>query len=430
MYRDGICWVKDRLYSKTLTFNDVSYHLAQNEEQLQIFEGYGDFLNFFDSTISVQMSFINRRANIKDLRNSIYMPARSGKDEEIRREYRDIIKNQFAKGSNSYVKRKYITVSIEAESLPAARMRLERIETDVVSNFKTLLGVTARALTGYERLETLHGQFHPDGSENLIFDWKDIVHTGLSTKDFIAPASFDFSGGRLFRMDTDIGAVSYLQIIAPELSDKMLTEFLALDDNVTITMHIQSIDQAEAIKTVKRKLSDIDSMKISEQKKAARAGYDIDVLPSDLVTFGKEAQTLLNDLQNRNERMFLVTFLIMNTAKRPNVLDQSVFAAAGIARKYNCALKRLEYLQEQGLMSSLILGNNQTGIKRGLTTGSVAVFIPFTATELFQGGESLYYGVNAVSNNLIMANRKTLPNPNGLYLGIPGSGKSFAAKRE
>ena len=161
-------------------------------------------------------------------------------------------------------------------------------------------------------------------------------------------------------------------------------------------------------------------MKIEEQKKAVRAGYDMDIIPSDLNTYGGEAKRLLEDLQSRNERMFLVTVLFLNTAKTKQELDNAVFQTAGIAQKYNCSLRRLDYMQEQGLMSSIPLGMNMIPIKRALTTTSTAIFVPFTTQELFMGGESLYYGLNALSNNMIMVDRKKLKNPNGLILGTPG----------
>ena len=429
MYRDGVCRVNDRLYTKTVEFQDINYQLAQNEDKTQIFENYCDFLNYFDSSISVQLSFINRRANIREFQQSIDIPDRDDDFNSIRREYAGMLKNQLAKGNNGLVKSKYVTFGIEADNLKAARPRLERIEMDILAGFKTL-GVTARPLTGLERLEVLHGQFHPDGQEKFRFDWRDIAKTGNSTKDAIAPSGFDFRDGRTFRMDGHIGAVSFVQILAPELTDRLLADFLDLDDAVTVNLHIRSIDQAEAIKTIKRKLSDLDKMKIEENKKAVRSGYDMDILPPDLITYGEEAKHLLADLQSRNERMFLVTVLVMNTATKRQRLENSVFAAAGVAQKYNCALKRLDWQQEQGLMSSLPLGNNQIEIQRGLTTSSTAIFVPFTTCELFQTGEALYYGLNALSSNLIMADRKLLKNPNGLFLGTPGSGKSFSAKRE
>ena len=419
MYRDGICRVNDKRYTKTVAFNDINYQLSQNEDKTQIFEGWCDFLNYFDSSISVQLTFINRRAGISEFRKSIEIPDRDDDFNSIRWEYADMLKGQLAKGNNGLVKTKYVTFGIEADNLKTAKPRLERIEADILSNFKAL-GVTARALTGHERLEILHGQFHPAGAEPFRFNWQDIAKTGNNTKDFIAPSGFDFRDGRSFRIGAHYGAVSFVQILAPELTDRMLADFLDMDNAATVNLHIQSIDQAEAIKTVKRKLSDLDSMKIAEQKKAVRSGYDMDVLPTDLVTYGKEAKTLLEDLQSRNERMFLVTLIVMNTAKKKQKLENDIFAASGIAQKYNCALKRLDWQQEQGLMSSLPIGINQIEIQRGLTTSSTAIFVPFTTCELFQDGEALYYGVNALSNNLIMADRKRLKNPNGLYLGTPG----------
>lgn len=429
MHKDGICHVKDRLFTKTVAFGDINYQLAQNDDKSAIFEGYCNFLNHFDSSISVQLTFVNKRVNVRDFERTIDIPGRDDHFDSIRGEYTDMLKNQLSKGRNGLSREKHITFGIEASSFKEAKPRLERVESDILANFK-MLGVDARPLSGLERLHILHGQFHPGGQEKLRFDWKDIALTGMTSKDFIAPSSFDFRDSRTFRMGGHYGAASFVQILAPELTDRMLAEFLDLDTTVTVNLHIRSIDQAEAIKTVKRKLSDLDAMKIAEQKKAVRSGYDMDVLPADLVTYGKEAMMLLNDLQSRNERMFLVTFLVLNTAKTRRKLDSDIFAVSGIAQKFNCAMKRLDFTQEQGLMSSLALGSNEIDIKRGLTTSSTAIFVPFTTCELFQTGEALYYGLNPLSNNLIMADRKRLKNPNGLFLGTPGSGKSFSAKRE
>ena len=430
IYKDGICRVNDKLYTKTIQFFDINYQLAQADDKAQIFENYCDFLNYFDSTISVQLTFINQRANMQDFSKSIAIPPQGDEYDDIRREYAEMLKNQLEKGNNGLAKRKYITFGIEADDLRTAKMRLERVETDVLNNFKTL-GVQAVPLSGLERLELLHSQLQPSGQEKFKFAWSDLAKTGLSTKDFIAPTSFTFSkDGKTFRIGEYSGAVSFLQILAPELTDRMLAEFLDLDDAVTINLHIQSIDQAQAIRNIKRKMSDLQKMKIEEQKKAVRAGYDMDIIPTDLATYGEEAQNLLQDLQSRNERMFLVTVLVQNIAPKRQKLFSDIMAASGIAQKYNCALKRLDYQQEQGLMSSLALGQNQIEIQRGLTTSSTAIFVPFTTCELFQDGQALYYGLNAISSNLIMANRKLLKNPNGLFLGTPGSGKSFSAKRE
>ena len=428
MYPDGICKVTGKKYSKSIAYDDINYQLAQADDKTAIFENWCDFLNYFDATVSVQLSFINRGTRSGGAEEVVAIPAQNDAFNSIRTEYADMLKHQLAKGNNGFVKAKYITFSVEADNLNAAKARLARIETDILNNFK-VLGAAARPMTGYERLEALHSVFHPEG-EPFRFSWEWLTPSGLTTKDFIAPSSFRFGEGRYFRMGRKIGAVSFLEILAPELNDRMLADILDLETGIVVNLHIKSIDQTEAIKTIKRKITDLDKMKIEEQKKAVRSGYDMDIIPSDLAMFGGEAKNLLQDLQSRNERMFLLTFLVVNMADTKRKLENDIFAAAGIAQKYNCALTRLDYQQEAGLMSSVPLGENLIPIQRGLTTSSTAIFIPFITQELFQQGAALYYGLNALSSNMILCDRKRLKNPNGLILGTPGSGKSFAAKRE
>ena len=430
MWPDGICRVAGSHYTKTIQFQDINYQLSQNEDKTAIFEGWCDFLNYFDSSIQFQLSFLNLAASEETFARAINIPLQGDDFDSIRVEYMTMLQNQLAKGNNGLIKTKYLTFGIDADSLKAAKPRLERIETDILNNFKRL-GVAAETLDGKARLAQLHGIFHMDEQVPFRFEWEWLAPSGLSTKDFIAPSGFEFRTGKQFRMGKKYGAVSFLQILAPELNDRMLADFLDMESSLIVSLHIQSVDQIKAIKTVKRKITDLDKSKIEEQKKAVRAGYDMDIIPSDLATYGAEAKKLLQDLQSRNERMFLVTFLVLNTADTPRQLDNNVFQASSIAQKYNCQLTRLDFQQEEGLMSALPLGLNQIEIQRGLTTSSTAIFVPFTTQELFQNGkEALYYGINALSNNLIMVDRKLLKNPNGLILGTPGSGKSFSAKRE
>ena len=429
MRPDGICIVRDNYFTKTIQFYDINYQLARNEDKNIIFENYCDFLNYFDKSISVQLSFLNQTMDISDFEKSIAIKPQNDDFDGIRAEYTEMLKNQLARGNNGIVRKKYITFGIEADNIQNAKQRLERIETDIINNFK-ILGVRAFSLNGMERLELLHSCFN-GGENKLNFSWNLIYKTGLTTKDFIAPTSFNFSDGRCFRMGGTIGAVSFLHILAPELTDEMLKNFLEIQSALSVNIHIKSIDQSEAIKMIKRKITDLDKMKIEEQKKAVRAGYDMDIIPSDINTFGIDAKKLLEDLQGRNERMFLVTVLIMNTAKTKKALNSAIFEVQSIAQQRNCPLRRLDYQQEDGLMASVPIGINNIGIQRALTTSSTAIFVPFTTQELFSDSpEALYCGLNALSNNMIMVDRKMLKNPNGLILGTPGSGKSFSAKRE
>ena len=429
MAKDGTCRVKEHTYSRTIRFYDINYQLAQNEDKSAIFESWCDFLNYFDSSIHVQLSFINHKSSMSEYEKVIRIKPKNDAFDDVRAEYAQMLQAQLAKGNNGLVRSKYITFSIEANTYQEAKPRLERIETDILNNFK-VLGVTAYPLNGEERLKILYETFNPETENPFRFSYSQLMQTGLSTKDYVAPTSFVFKSGKMFTMGKTMGAASYLQILAPELTDKMLADFLDMDKSLIVNIHIQSLDQAKAIKLVKGKVTDINRMKIEEQKKAVRSGYDMDIIPSDLSTYGNDAHRLLEDLQSRNERMFLVTVLFLNTAKTRQDLENAVFQTAGIAQKFNCVLRRLDYLQEEGLMSSVPLGINLVPITRALTTTATAIFVPFTTQELFMPGESLYYGLKALSNNMIMVDRKKLKNPNGLILGTPGAGKSFSAKRE
>ena len=428
MHPDGVCQLPGGLYTKTVEYEDINYAVASTEDQTSIFGGWSSFLNYFDSSLPFQLSFVNRRSRSAN-RYKVNIPAQHDDFDSIRSEFVDMLKGQIAKSNNGIERSKYITFGLPAGNVAEARPRLERVESDVMGNFKRL-GVQSQPLDGRERLAALHGQLHPGSREPFRFAWKDIPKTGMGTKDFIAPDSFDFRQSRTFRVGQSWGAASYLQILASEMSDKLLAEILELDAELTVTLHVQTVDQLKAIKTIKGKISDIGRMKAEEQKKAVRAGYDMEILPPDLITFSKDAAELLADLQSRNERMFLLTFTVINLAPNRQRLENDVFTVSGIAQKYNCALKRLDWQQEQGFVSSLVLGYNGIEIQRGMTTSSTAIFIPFMTRELRMDGQALYYGMNALSHNVIMADRKKLKSANGMYLGSTGSGKSFAAKRE
>lgn len=430
MFEDGTCRVLSGYYTRTIQFQDINYQLAQQEDKTAIFEEWCSFLNFFDSSIRFELSFMDLSTDTESFERSICIPFQRDGFDDVRAEYSQMLRQQLAKGNNGLTKTKFLTFGIHGDSMRQVKPRLEHIQNDLLNNFHRL-GVLAQPLNGAQRLKLMHDMFHMDGPSRFCFDWKDLAPSGLTVKDAIAPTAFAFKTSRTFQMGGIFGAVSFLSITASDLSDQLLKDLLDMDSSQIVTMHIQSVDQNKAIKTVKRTITELDRSKIEEQKKAIRAGYDMDILPSDLATYGRDAKALLKELQSQNERMFLVTFLVLNTGRTEQELENNVFQASSIAQKHNCSLCRLDYQQEQGLMSSLPLADNQIEIQRGLTTSSTAIFIPFTTQELYQSGkESLYYGLNSLSQNLIMVDRKKLKNPNGLILGTPGSGKSFSAKRE
>lgn len=426
MYQNGICQLDERHYNKMIEYQDINYQLVLDEDKNEIFNQFAGFLNSFSPDSHLQLYFLNETGRLREMKEAIEIPDKSDNFQEIRLEFREMLREQLEKGSNGLKRTKYVVFGVEADTYKEAKVSLSRMEIDVLSHLKGM-GVVADTLTGIERLRLLHNCLNPHQEFKPPFG---NIEDGDS-RSYVVPNQMTFPTGKYLTLDKRIGATSHFQIMASELSDRFLAELLAVDESLYLSLHIHAVEQIEAIKMVKRKYTDVQKMIIEEQTKAVRSGYDMDMIPSDLSDYANHLKDLLHDLQNRDEKMFMVTVVMMNLAQSKSKLETVVSQMASICTRHNCALKRLDYQQEQGLIACLPLGLNPIPIERQLTSSSTAVFIPFTTQELFMRSKtSLYYRLNALSHNLLMADRKQLKNPNGLILGTPGSGKSFSAKRE
>lgn len=429
MYKNGICQVTHSYYTKMVEFFDVNYELLDVEEKGDILGIYSQFINYFDPSIPFQLFLLNRQVNEEVLVEQVDIPLQEDEFDDIRKEFSDMLKNQMAKGNNGIMKSKYLVFGVEAAGFKEASARLASIEADVMKNLR-MVGTKVRALDGKERLRVLHEYFNQDTMEPFRFSFQELSESGKSVKDYIAPPGFDFRNPNRFKSGDMYGSVFYLDMIAPRFSDELLKKLLDIDDNITITLHMQTLDPVKAIKMLKSTLTNIQKMKIEEQKKAVRSGYDMDIIPTDINTYEKETLELLNDLNTSNQKIIKTTFLITCYGRTKRALENLTQRVSGIIQQANCNLRSMQYLQEQGLMASAPIGINETGIERSLTTKSTAILIPFSTQELFMPSPAIYYGLNALSNNMILADRKRLRTPNGVILGTPGSGKSFSAKRE
>lgn len=429
MYQDGICHITENKFSKTIQFYDINYRLATFEEKNDIFSKYCDLLNYFDNTVKFQLTFENQNTNVEDMLAMLEIPEQDDDFNEIRQEYSEMLKNQLISGSNGRILKKFITFTVEATTLRNARLKLDSIASEV-QNMLRAIGVSSQILDGKERLEVLYRSLNPFTDDPFIFDWGYRVKTGASTKDFIAPTSLRFIKSNFEIGENGFGSVYSINLLAGELSDEILYDYLSNDDLICVNLHIEPFDQIAALKFIKGKLSDVEKMKIDEQKKASQSGYDPNILPPSLKMYIDELEKMLEDLNGKNERLFYITLTVRSYAQSNKKLKLQQDLLKRITQKNACKLFTLDYLQEQALGSSLPLGYNTVPINRVLTTSAIAVFVPFTTQELFQGTDAAYYGLNALSQNMIMGNRKLLKNPNGLILGTPGSGKSFSVKRE
>ena len=427
LLEDGICEIEKGLYSKTIKFSDINYQIAKREEQVNIFSKYCEFLNYFSSDIGVQINIVNKHIDSDEFKKNMLIKIKDGNAlNEYKKEYNNMLSEKALEGNNSIMREKFLTFTAKANDYEGAIPILNRIENDILNNFKNL-GVEASPLSGIERLREINEYTRPN--ENLDFNYDYLLSSNLTSKDIIASDSFDFRNKDYFMVNDTFNEVLFLKDLPPDLSDKLLSDLSDIPCDMTITLHINSVEQEKALDLVKSKISFMEQQKIDEQKKALKSGYDVDMIPHELKYSLNEAEQLLDDLQNKNQRMFKVTILIHTKAETLDDLKENVYQISSTARKNNCKVGKLDFLQREAFNSILPIGKNKIDIKRTLTTSSAAIFVPFTTQELFQSG-GMYYGLNALSRNLIFFDRKTLKNPNGFILGTPGSGKSFAAKRE
>ena len=427
MFEDGICEIQPGLYSRSIKFSDINYQIARYEEQKEIFSQYCHVLNYFDPSVFVQLSIVSRHIDKNDFNRSMLLRDNGDELSEYRQEMNDMLSEKALEGNNSILREKYLTFSTTASTYNAAVPTLSRIETDVTGNFKSI-GCDAKSLNGMERIEVLHSLLRP--YEPFTFDYELLLESSLTTKDFIAPDSFDFSEKNMYEFGENVGQTLYLKDLPADITDDLISDLSDIPCDMVITLHINSVEQDKALAEVKQKISFMEQQVVDEKSKLAKSGvYDDEMLPYELRFSHAEAKEFLDDLQNKNQRMFRVTMLVYTYAEDADTLNGNIYQIMATARAKNCKVSFLDYLQEKAMNSILPIGKNHIDIKRTLTTASTAIFVPFTTQELFQKG-GIYYGQNALSHNLIFLNRKLLKNSNGFILGTPGSGKSFAAKRE
>lgn len=433
-YEDGIFESDKGYFTQTIAFEDITYQLLDNEPKNILFERWCTLINYFNPDIHFQFNYGNMEMDKETYAKDFVIEQQPDAYNIVRKEYSDMLVGQFAKGTNNLKKERYLTYGIEAKDYRNAKLKMAKISKQI-EKYLRKFNSRCRILNGYERLELLFRIFHPATKERFMWNWDMPVNTGLSSKDFIAPSGFSFKSGpelnatRYFRVGDRVGAVSYLQVFASDMEDRIIADMLNLGSNLWISIHSRAMSRKEALDYAKGNVTDIQAMIITNQKQAVRNGYDMDMLPPELETYRDAGDKLYRDIQRKNEQMYHTTITVVQTAASRKELEENIFELNGILSAYQCRLERLDNRQEQGYMSALPLGNNTVEVKRTFTTTDMAIFIPFTTKELYTN-KGQYYGMNSLSNNVIVENRKNLVNPNGLIFGMPGFGKTFFVKRE
>ena len=422
---DYIFKVDDNRYSKTYQFEDVNYQIAKQDEQESIFLGYCSVLNSFDTNADIQMTVHNNRVNRADFERMVLIKHKEDGYDNYRDEYNDMLIEKMEQGQNGIIRNKYITVTLQAADLENARSKFNTIDLDLLNAFKKV-GSNIKVLTSNERICLLKDIFCNVDEEIPQLTAKHFKRQ--AERAYCCPEYMEFKKD-YFMWGDKYARTMFIKDMPASLKDCMLTDIANTNLDVMISVNISPVDPYKALKIVNHQLTSMRANKLQAEKKAIQSGYTSDVINEDLKHSLVEAEELLDDLRSKNQKMFLDNIIIMVTAKDMEELESNTEAIEAVVRKHICSLSTLKFQQEKGLQSVLPLGNCTLKIRRTLTTESTAVLMPFSGKEInHKNGK--YYGLNALSNNMILFDRLQLKNPNGFILGSPGSGKSFSAKRE
>ena len=412
-HEDGIFESASGYFTQTIAFEDVTYQLLDNEPKEILFGRWHSLINFFDNKVHFQFNYANMEMNREEYAKDFIIPLVETDNallREVCREYSGMQVKQFSKGTNNLKKVRYLTYGIEAADYPTAKRQLSKITKQLERYFKRLES-KYKVLSGYDRLELLFKIFHPGTKDKLLWNFDLPIKTGLSSKDFISPSSFcfkpgkDFNATKYFKFGDRIGAVSRLHIDANDMDDRIVWDMLSINSNVWISIHGDSFTKRESLKQAKNYVSDVQEMIISKQKRAVNDGYDMDYLPAELRATYEDSEDLYRDIKRGDEKMINTTITIVQTAATRKELEDNIFELQNILEGFSCKLIRLDNRQEQGFMSSLPLGNNTIEVKRTFVTKDIASLIPFTTKELYSS-KGQYYGMNSLSNNVIMVDKK------------------------
>ncbi|MEI2989283.1 MAG: ATP-binding protein [Oscillospiraceae bacterium] len=424
IWQDGIFKVGRNKFSKTYKFTDINYAVAGREDKETMFLEYSDLLNSFDSGAITKITINNRRLNKQDFEKTILIPMREDGLDLYRKEYNDILLKK-ATGANSIIQEKYVTVSVFKKNIEEARNYFTRVGTELVSHFAHL-GSKCVEMNAEDKLRALHDFYRTGEETDFHFDLSETMRKGHSFKDFICPDSLEFEKDH-FKMGTRFGRVLFLREYASYIKDSMIAELTDINRNLMMSIDVIPIPTDEAVREVENRLLGVETNITNWQRRQNANNNFSAVVPYDMEQQRRESKEFLNDLTSRDQRMMFATVTLVHTADSLEQLDEDTEILLTAARKHLCQFAVLKYQQMDGLNTALPIGHRKINSLRTLTTESLAVLMPFRVQEIMDEG-GIYCGENAISHNLIMCNKAKLLNPNSFLLGVPGSGKSFAAK--
>ncbi len=427
MTKSGICYLGNNLYSRAIIFSDITYHTSREDEKLSIFQKYMELLNSLVNTNGIQLFLQNKFVDKNEFDETILMNLHNDEYDVYRTEYNRVLNKQIENGRNKVYCDKQIIITVNEDDIEHATQALNALSREYINKLEQL-GCKCSVLNGTERLNSIFTLMNP--TDKLDFSYESIEKSKLSTKNFITPNDFRWNEDPgYFRINDRYAKVLRLQDYSTELSDKFLTDIMNIDTNISTSFHIQAIERGEDIEILNKYIVKLEMEINNKQQDAENSGQKVAFLPHDLKLSYDEGVNLLEDVQERNQRLYICQFLIFLNTSTLEELESLEKKVLRKAKEKMTIIKPCRFFKSKALNSVLPLGKTELPYARCLNTASTSVIIPFNSKELYDA-TGCYYGVNPTTGRLIMANRTKLKTASGFILASPGAGKSFSAKAE
>ena len=441
VYENGIFQNDENTYSKVYKIPDMNFLIEDTERQKEIFGNFMELLSSFGPEVHVQQVIFNKTIKPAELESKVLMKTQNDKLNEYREEMNEMLIDKMAKASNNIIHEKYFVLSVEADDIVTAKATFERLDREISAGFERVTKTTTKPLTLIERLSLMYDIYNMDSNvpfyrrtkmkkDNIMesFNMRHIQKMGLTSKDVIGPSALTFERDYMI-IGTTYARAMMVSNLPSFLRGDILTELSNMPFNMLTSVHYRALPQSKAITLLKNKLVDVNANVVTLQKKASRNGYSVDVISPEIKQASQEVESLMGDLTQDNQKLFYTTITAVIFAKTKEELDENTKLFQATAERFVCQAMILATQQEAGLTTALPLGRNKLKVERLLNSRAAAIFLPFGVKELWQD-DGMYYGLNGVSKQMILSNRSSAINGNGCIFGVPGSGKSFSAKRE
>lgn len=441
VYENGIFQNDENTYSKVYKIPDMNFLIEDTERQKEIFGNFMELLSSFGPEVHVQQVIFNKTIKPAELESKVLMKTQNDKLNEYREEMNEMLIDKMAKASNNIIHEKYFVLSVEADDIVTAKATFERLDREISAGFERVTKTTTKPLTLIERLSLMYDIYNMDSNvpfyrrtkmkkDNIMesFNMRHIQKMGLTSKDVIGPSALTFERDYMI-IGTTYARAMMVSNLPSFLRGDILTELSNMPFNMLTSVHYRALPQSKAITLLKNKLVDVNANVVTLQKKASRNGYSVDVISPEIKQASQEVESLMGDLTQDNQKLFYTTITAVIFAKTKEELDENTKLFQATAERFVCQAMILATQQEAGLTTALPLGRNKLKVERLLNSRAAAIFLPFGVKELWQD-DGMYYGLNGVSKQMILYNRSSAINGNGCIFGVPGSGKSFSAKRE